>query len=33
VLSLLGLGSAIGSRWAGVLADRIGRRRTMVLGC
>lgn len=32
VLSLLGLGSAIGQPVGGVLADRIGRRRTMVLG-
>lgn len=32
VLSLLGLGSAIGQPLGGVLADRIGRRRTMVLG-
>jgi MFS family permease len=32
VLSLLGLGSAIGQTVGGVLADRVGRRRTMVLG-
>ena len=32
VLSLLGLGSAIGQPVGGVLADRVGRRRTMVLG-
>lgn len=32
MLSLLGLGSAIGQPVGGVLADRIGRRRTMVLG-
>jgi MFS family permease len=32
VLSLVGLGSAIGQTLGGVLADRIGRRRTMVLG-
>jgi len=32
VLSVLGLGSAIGQPLGGVLADRIGRRRTMVLG-
>ena len=32
VLSLLGLGSAIGQPLGGVLADRIGRRRTMVIG-
>ncbi len=32
VLSLLGLGSAVGQPLGGVLADRIGRRRTMVLG-
>ena len=32
VLSVLGLGSAIGQPVGGVLADRIGRRRTMVLG-
>ena len=32
VVSLLGLGSAIGQPVGGVLADRIGRRRTMVLG-
>lgn len=32
VLSLLGLGLAIGQPVGGVLADRIGRRRTMVLG-
>ncbi len=32
VLSLLGLGSAIGQPVGGVLTDRIGRRRTMVLG-
>ena len=32
VLSLLGLGIAIGQPVGGVLADRIGRRRTMVLG-
>jgi MFS family permease len=32
VLSCLGVGSAIGQPLGGVLADRIGRRRTMVLG-
>jgi MFS family permease len=32
VLACLGLGSAIGQPLGGVLADRIGRRRTMVLG-
>ena len=32
VLSLLGLGSAVGQPVGGVLADRIGRRRTMVIG-
>lgn len=32
VLSLLGLGSAVGQPVGGVLADRVGRRRTMVLG-
>lgn len=32
VLSLLGLGSALSQPVGGVLADRIGRRRTMVLG-
>jgi MFS family permease len=32
VLSLLGLGSAVSQPVGGVLADRIGRRRTMVLG-
>ena len=32
VLSLFGLGSAVGQTVGGVLADRIGRRRTMVLG-
>ncbi len=32
MLSLLGLGSAIGQPVGGVLADRIGRRRTMVIG-
>ena len=32
MLSVLGLGSAIGQPVGGVLADRIGRRRTMVLG-
>lgn len=32
VLSLLGLGSAISQPVGGTLADRVGRRRTMVLG-
>lgn len=32
VLSLLGLGSAVSQPVGGVLVDRIGRRRTMVLG-
>ena len=32
VLSLLGLGAAISQPVGGILADRVGRRRTMVLG-